>query len=428
MKLSNSVFPRWGVDQRNSGHVRVCGPVKLSVSQRIDLSAGRPVYSRNDVCMHSSITVREDGSLVVLYQGCCYSFSSSLSREWIFDAAGLSNRSTILSQPTLPEDGSAVFTASEHLIRLGRSGERNTVFTYENSSFDDSGLSPSVIPSEGPDLHVVLTTPGGSFLSVRNGQAAEVPVFYGYDVVSPAVYHDGTLLVSGYWGTGLCRTRLDGSLLWQSSLENPDQMPALNSREVAAVGSLNEERTVFVAPDGTALGSYPDACVCSEYDDESWILCGQRSFARVTSSGKVLWKHTYREKADTGWGRAQALVDREGKIYTRSGGEVRMYDGRGKLLDVYESHDAEVTAFAIIAESTAAAIVGSELVVLKKTDGCLTLRRSENTGEGICNETDSLPGFICFKVIRLILIAIILRIESTVQESFEKVQNEYTVV
>jgi hypothetical protein len=264
----------------------------------------------------SGVVVAADGSLRVCHAGVLSAWGPDVSPKWEVDLAAYRK----LARPALPfgaslptvlADGSTLIQLRGGVLRVSVDGGGVEAFALD-ASLDDSGMSPNVTQ----DGYPLVPSVTGELYILRDGLWATVgDRGYGFDILCPALYADGSLAVAGYYGTGFCRVELDGRIRWQTDLREADRLPTINRAQVAAVGSLNDKVSVFFAPDGSRLGRYPRAAVFTAYGDE-WIALSASRVARVTTLGEELWARevsVHRLLA----GVMQPVVDVDGYIYIR---------------------------------------------------------------------------------------------------------------
>jgi outer membrane protein assembly factor BamB len=271
----------------------------------------------------------EDGSLRLTHHGRLSRLSRDGKLAWTVDLSTF--------EPTVhsagPEDSAADSEAAagrafHHSLPTALAGGRTLVTTgrmalvfdadgrlersVQVGGLDDSGPSPNV-SSAGEAL---LTTVSGELLLWHEDRTRPVGEF-GYDLLPPALYADDSMAISGYEGAGFCRVRPTGEILWQTSLREADLMPTVSRAQLAAVGSLNQERSAFYAEDGQELGSYERPAVFAESLDGGWIALAWDSVARLTSAGKTIWRASVETEPD--WGSHGPVVDGRGHVYVQDG-------------------------------------------------------------------------------------------------------------
>ena len=222
---------------------------------------------------------------------------------------------------------------------------------------DDSGLSPNLTH----DGALLTGSPIGDLYRLDADGWRSLGAF-GYDIVPPTLYEDGSLAVAGYAGKGLCRLAPDGQLRWQAAPRHADLPVTINGAQVAAVGSLNDDRSWFVDPDGHSLGEYGHAAVFAEYADGGWAALSSGRLARLTPDGQERWGQPLDVRLT--WSTSQPIVDADGRHYVATVGGIVCYDSAGRLVFTTTLGPSQPYAVSIIAAGALACLVGSELVLL----------------------------------------------------------------
>jgi hypothetical protein len=221
---------------------------------------------------------------------------------------------------------------------------------------DDSGYAPNVTPTG----LLVLSTIAGDIIVVAEQDAREMEMGFGYDLLPPAVYADGSLAVGGYYGTGFCRVQPDGQFRWRTTFHEADLRPTLNRQEVAAVGSLNDGETRFFAPDGQWMGTYRRAATLAAYGNDGWIDAATGVLTRLALTGEIRWQQTL-----VGSPVHPPIVDADGRIYVLTRDALQGWDGSGRPLFVRPLDGAPVYDLALIAPSRLAALGDSVLLLVE---------------------------------------------------------------
>jgi len=169
---------------------------------------------------------------------------------------------------------------------------------------------------------------------------------FGYDIPPPAIYEDNSLAISGFYGTGFCRYRLDGQKIWSTQLWKVDLFPTINSKQFSAVGSLDWNRSFILSNDGQIIGTYKRASIFSEYLDGGWIALSEKYIARLTLEGKELWGHSI-ENEQT-WDECQPIVDSLGQIFITNGRNLFCYDSDGNTVFNMQISQTEEGTLSII--------------------------------------------------------------------------------
>jgi len=185
---------------------------------------------------------------------------------------------------------------------------------------------------------------------------------FGYDIVPPTMYDDGSLAVAGYAGKGLCRPSLDGQLRWQAAPRHADLPVTVNRAQVAAVGSVNDERSWFVEPDGRGLGEYGHAALFAEYPDGGWAALSSGRLARLTPNGQERWGRTHDVRLI--WSTSQPIIDVDGWIIAVTSGGVVCYDADGRLIFTSMLGPSQPYGLAMVAQGVLACLLGADLIAL----------------------------------------------------------------
>jgi outer membrane protein assembly factor BamB len=259
------------------------------------------------------------------------------------------------SAPVALADGGVLVTLRHLYVVVDRDGHLSQQVNDE-LGMDGEWFAPNITQ----DGHLITTSDIGR-VAVRRGESWEEVGWFGYDIVPPAVYDDGSLAVSGYFGSGLCRVALDGKIRWQHKFD-VDLTPSINSQQVVVAGSLNDGKSLFVAPDGEKLGEYGAAAVFAEHLDGAWLARSEQGIARVTSGGMAIW--TCAVDTPEHWSSMQPIVDKNGYIYVAAAGSVICYDADGTLIFTHNADGGQPLALSPIGQHEMAYIASDECVIV----------------------------------------------------------------
>lgn len=294
MQLAESLWPRTGGGASNRALLPVAGPDRGEVSWRCELSKD----SDERALRFCGIALAEDTTLRVVSGGALQAVEVGRGVLW--------RDSEPCFAPPVALRGSATLALCQRRLRtldpLGRPLEE---IPFEMSP-DDSNVAPNL--SSGM---LLLSTPTGSLYRHEWGRFIRLGSF-GYDILPPAVFEDGTLAVSGYGGSGYCRVALDGSSLWRTGQREVDLLPAIAKDQRSAVGALNEGRSYLYDPDGQLLGIFPEAALLSEHP-LGWVARSEQAVSLLRPDGQIVWRKELR--CERSWGGLQAIVDARGAVY-----------------------------------------------------------------------------------------------------------------
>ena len=311
----------------------------------------------------SGVVVAPDGSLRVVHAGMLSAFSPTMEPLWQIDLAAASGTRKQwlpyfgLSLPTVLQNGSTLMIMRNGLLLVPAGGSTVEVFG-EDLALDDSGMSPNLTLDGRPLISSILgevfILSGGRWLPI--GERG-----YGFDILCPAIYDDGSLAIAGYAGSGFCRVALDSTIHWQSNLRDADGLPTVHTSQVAAVGSLNDGLSMFFAPGGSALGHYPHPAVFATYND-GWVALSRHRVARLTIDGQDLWGNTISIQHSRA-GIVQPIVDVDGYIYIRHDNGLLCLDGDGKTLFELSLPTTNPDPLSLIAPGVLAIVADNKLLI-----------------------------------------------------------------
>lgn len=320
--LAQTVWPRFGGDRANRSLLSIPGPHAMPTWRKTSLSASHAIRPPDKA--PSGVIVMPDETLHVCHAGMLLAVTFDGTILWHLDLSSLisEDEHRSASLPTALQTGETLLLLPDSLLtvdRLGGIRRRDYLIASDNSETsahvdilpDNSGFSPNLTYSGLP----ILSARTGEVYLFKKNRWQEIGV-YGYDVVTPAVYPDNSLAITGYAGRGFCRVSLDGEIQWTTHLEDADLLPTLNAEHIAAVGSLNDKHSAFFRSDGEQIGEYHHAAKFATYPDGGWIALSEQRLARLTLEGRELWGCEMC-RGDTLTFVEQPLVDRDGFIFVR---------------------------------------------------------------------------------------------------------------
>jgi hypothetical protein len=386
--LAATPWPRTAGDRRNSSHVSIEGPRHGRVAVAVDLPGSDPdgrAWSGGGIAMGT------DGALIVVAHGRVSriavdgtilsvasiplpgpdprgndELTADANASAIADGSNLdaqadtAPRRTVVVPPIALADGAVVVLASPELLVFDASGHIGGA--YVGSTPDDSMLAPNV--THGGAL--VLTHMTGTVELFADGQRRELDGVFGYDIVPPAIYPDDAMAIAGYAGTGLICVTTDGTRRWSTDLKDTDHLPAIDVHGFAAVGSLNDQRSIIVAPDGTLVGSIPRTGTFAEAEAGDWFVRTRDMLARVRRDGSPVWMERHSASPELRWGAQAPVADAAERVYTLATSSLIARDARkGNAAFHAELGGAPASALALVAPGLAALLVGQRLLLIE---------------------------------------------------------------
>jgi outer membrane protein assembly factor BamB len=280
---------------------------------------------------NNGVIVMPDETLRICHAGMLSAVTQDGTILWQVDLRSLVREEVhwISSLPTALRTGETLLFQPDHLLLVDRDGSvRRQAYQLPDDNGwarpDDSGGSPNLTESG----LLILPSPLGAVYLFRDNQWQEIG-YFGYDIVTPAVYPDHSLAIAGYAGKGFCRVSLEGAIQWSTSFRDADLLPTLNQEQIAAVGSLNDGCSAFFTPDGKLIGSYPHAATFAVFPDGGWVALSKQRLARLTYNGKELWGRDICPADSLNW-IEQPLVDQEGFIFIRQKDGFLCWDAHGR--------------------------------------------------------------------------------------------------
>jgi outer membrane protein assembly factor BamB len=352
MQLASSIWPKTDDGRGNTARVSVPGPRKGVVAAKLEL----PSPGKNRDGRGAGLAVADDGTFRVASRGQLTAYDAAWALLWSTPLS--KNPEEYHSAPTLLDDGTTLVTTAHQLLFIGPSGEVEKRIDASAYDLDDSGPAPCVTQSGT----VVLATVMGELLGLEDGSLVELGAF-GEDILPTAVFSDDSLAVAGYAGAGFCRLRLDGSTVWRTGLDGADLLPMVTSKDLSAVGSMNDKRSEVYSPDGSLLFRYPRAAVFAEHLDGGFVALSDGVVAMLTPGGSVRWEAKVSLKR--GWGSLQPIVDETGAVYVLEQGGVVCFDRDGRRIFTAKLGDGTPAALAIVESGRLAALIGDVLFLVE---------------------------------------------------------------
>lgn len=267
---------------------------------------------------------------------------------------------TVVAPPVALADGTAVVVAAPELLVFDAGGQL-VGGAHVGTSVDDSVLAPNATHRGA----LVLTHMTGEVVCLADGQRRTIGAF-GYDVVPPAIYPDDAMVIAGYAGTGLVCIAPDGTHRWRADLKDADLLPAIDADGFVAAGSLNDHRSLIVAPDGTQVGAIPRAGAFAETGTGDWFVRTPDVVARVRRDGSPLWMHRHAPSRGLGWGALAPVADAAARVYTLDATDLIARDGQtGATAFRAELGGEPTSALALVAPGLAAVLVGHRLLLIE---------------------------------------------------------------
>ena len=314
--LADTCWPRSGFDTRNSACIPFAGPDTPTVLWDLELT---DTLTSKDWPLPQGAIVASDGNLRVISGGRMHSVSDAGRLLWTVPSPPREYGSHIGGLPIALSDGSVLFWANYRLV-LERDGQSESVAEVRGG---DCGPSPN-ISREG----VVLAGQGEIF--VWDNERLRSLGDFGFDIVHPAIYPDGTLAVAAYAGLGLSRIALDGNILWSTQPEDADRLTVINLHDEVACASLNDHITVVVDAEGVELWRYPRVATFSCHPDGGWNALAKGRVERLSRSGQGVWSAPLETWPDSG--STQAIADIRGNLYIPCRQGLAAFDPDGQLL------------------------------------------------------------------------------------------------
>jgi hypothetical protein len=352
--LAQTVWPRFGGDRANRSLLSIAGPHTSPRWRTIALPTPVDPPRRT----YDGVVILPDDTLRVCYAGRLTALTVEGEILWQIDLCGLSgrDRSWVASLPTVLQTEETLLFQPDGLLLVDNLGNpRKWPYVF---SVDDFGGSPNLTC----DGHPVLTCIAGEVALRRSEHEWQELGVFGYDIVTPAVYPDNSLAISGYAGKGFCRVGADGKIHWRTSLKYADLPPTLNQDWIAAVGSLNERCSAFFTPDGERIGVYSEAALFSVTPDGGWVAVSKQRLARLSVMGKEIWSCSL--SPGEKWSQIQPpLVDKDGFLFVRHQEGFLCFDPHGSLVFEHKTASPSPGFLSIIAPEILVYVQGAELFI-----------------------------------------------------------------
>ncbi len=374
LQLAVSPCPRTGGDAKKRQRAPVLGPtsaakrralplfefaqvIPLSSEEYAVLMEGSAEEIEPPVSMLSPPVVGENGAVYVLAPGalCCVDIQS-VSLRW---SCSLSHRSeeSMSTAPLALAGGNILCHGTHEVFMVSPQGEIVEHWEQEDFLWDDSRISPNLTPE------------GLLLLGVMDGELApgspiQAPLWhgvFGYDVLAPTVYLDGSFAICAYASRGLCRVAGDtGEIVWQGVLQDADRVATVDVRGRCGAGSVNEQRSVIVDDAGVVLADWNDAGVFSVSPRGIWVFQSESLLICLDENLKELWRFAL--SAALGWGGRKPVFDAAGRVYAAGETELVSLAPSGELL-WRVAVSGFVHGFALAGRGLLVAAVGGELIV-----------------------------------------------------------------
>lgn len=323
--LAESPWPRTGGDRRNSARVGIEGPKHGRLAIEVPLAA--PVADGRS-WRGGGLVVGADGVMIVASGGrflrigldgrvLVEALIPPQSRDPYVDPDDVIEdppdavervHHTVVAPPVALADGGAVVIAPPDLLVFDSRGVL-AGGAYVGTGPDDSGLSPNVTDTGA----LVLTQVMGPVEWFIDGQVRDMGIF-GYDIVPVALFADDAMVISGYAGSRLVCVDPDGARRWRVDMD-ADMLPAIDADGFVAAGSVNEQRSVIVAPDGSVAGAVDGAAAFAEGSNGDWFARFKTGLSRVRRDGSPVWTVPCEVLRGLRWGAQAPIADAAGRVY-----------------------------------------------------------------------------------------------------------------
>jgi len=299
-KLASSVWSRSGYNQQNNALLPYNGPKFLKIMQKIKLPSITNVKSYTN----SSIVVCEDNSYRIAYKGHIVAIGSDNSIKWSKKIVYAEYYSSLVA---LNNNRTLVYT--EDTIFIYSSDGNIELRKKLDVMFDDTLISPNVTY----DGYIALGTIGCQ-VNLISHESSKVLSTQGYDVVSPAISKNNEIVISDNFGLGLSSFTIENKKIFANkNTLRVDMLPMINSKNIIAIGSKNDECSYFMDNLGSILYTSAFPAVYTEYIDGGWIELSHNQLRRLSNDYKEVWKLKI-NKQDI-WGLDLPIVDKAGDIF-----------------------------------------------------------------------------------------------------------------
>ena len=316
LPLAESLWPRTGGDPGHRARISAPGPDEGRLLWELAVSPSSDPAARR----FHGLALSDDGALCAVVGGQSLCVEPTGSVRWI-------GSEPCKAPPVCLQGGRSLASIPGRFAVLDARGdiEREVAVGF---SRDDSNIAPCLTRGPGGAWVLISTSPQGEVHRLE-GERWVCLGDFGYDILPPAAFADGSLAIAGYAGSGFCRVDLDGKRRWCAPSEEVDLLPVVASSQRSAVGALGDGCTRFFSPEGALLGRYEQAAVCSEHTG-GWVALSDGLLALLTPEGAVRWQRELPYKR--GWGGLQGMVDGRGHIYAPCEGGLRCFTAEGELL------------------------------------------------------------------------------------------------
>jgi hypothetical protein len=322
--LAASLWPRKGGDLGNRSRFGVKGPRDARPVRAIPLP---PPGSPGE----TDAVLLPDGSIQLVRCNHLLSLSPDGAVRWAhsFDDAP--------APPVALTEGRTLVVFSDSIRVFDNRGELLTQVKGAEAARRFYSFQTCYAPAVSPDGRVFLPQEGISpFLLLEGTALRKYPVVSQGDPDPPAFYADGSLALCFAGGAKPFFGRVTPSdeVVWLTSFIG-NTPPTVSSTQYAAVANRvdPDAESAIISPDGEVVGRYGEPARFAELGAD-WVALSASSVARITSEGKVRWKHPLRLDPDlnTHWFLNQPLVDVDGFVYVADGEQVACYDPRGEAV------------------------------------------------------------------------------------------------
>jgi hypothetical protein len=346
MRLARSLWPRTGGNPGHSAQLSVPGPDRGELLWQCALG---PAAAGRHQRFHG-IVLSDDGTLRVVSGGHLSCVAVGQGVRW-------RDEEPCVAPPVALAGGEALVVRSQSFDVLDGQGARRLRIPTSFSP-DDSGISPCLVPADREDV-LIATSPGGEVFRRDADRWVELGTF-GYDILPPAVFSDGSLGLAGYAGHGYCRVELSGQVRWRSGFSEADLLVTVSSSQHSAVGSVNEARSELYTPEGRLLGRYAHPAVFSEHPD-GWVALSDGLVAQLALDGTAHWQQPLPVKR--GWGGLQIITDPRGHLYVPGEDGVTALSPSGEPL-FHVPLGGPVLAMGMVAPGQLAVLCGDQVSVV----------------------------------------------------------------
>jgi hypothetical protein len=223
-------------------------------------------------------------------------------------------------------------------------------------------------PNLSPDGRVFLPQNGCyDFLALDGTKLTEFEAVSQDDPEQPAFYSDGSMALCYADKTGnyFGRVTPANEVVWLTDFCG-NTPPTISSLQYAAVADRFNPGagSALISPEGRIVGRYAEPARFAELGAD-WIALSATSVARITSDGRVQWKHPLRIDPDlnTHWFLNQPIVDVEGFVYLSDAQQVSCYDQEGRPVFTFPLTGFQPTSLSPVAPGLIACEDEDQLVI-----------------------------------------------------------------